>query len=69
VNREMLERLGDLSAGVVEITALREEVEAGRERMPLSPLEQFMAVQMLGPVVHERAARELAEVLQEVIRN
>lgn len=69
VNREMLAQLGGLHAGVVEITASREEVEAGLARMLFSPLEQFMAARMLGPVIHERAARELAEILQGVIRN
>ncbi len=69
VSRRMLEQLENLSAGLVEVTASREEVEAGLVRMLFSPLEQFKAAQMLGPVVHERAARELAEALQGAVRN
>ena len=63
VTRKMLDSLGDLVRGAVEIVAGPEEIEAGFRRMRFAPHEAPVAMEMLGPVVHEEAARELAWAL------
>lgn len=63
VSRAMLDDIGRDVAEVVEVVATRDEIDAGRDRMIFSPLEEPVASEMLGPVVHETAARLLQEKL------
>lgn len=66
VDREMLERLRSRTAGIVTITADPEERAAGLDEMFYSDMEAPTAQEMLGPVVHRRAAAELVEVLGNI---
>lgn len=68
IERWMLEALEDRVAGSLEVVATPEEMEAGFERMMYTPLEEPAAGEMLGPVVHETAARRLHDILKPLIR-
>lgn len=63
LNRDMLDQLSGLVAGVVEIVATPDEISAGHKRMYFSKMEEPAARQMLGPVVQQAAARELNMLL------
>ena len=63
LNRDMLDQLSGLVAGVVEIVATPDEINAGHERMYFSQMQEPAARQMLGPVVQQAAARELSILL------
>jgi len=63
LNRDMLNQLSDVVAGVVEIVATPDEISAGHERMYFSQMEEPAARQMLGLVVQQAAARELSTLL------
>jgi len=67
VDRAMLVQLAPLTAGLVEVVATREEIDAGHERMVFTPMEEPAAKELLGPVVHQAAARKLNEVLAGLI--
>ncbi len=60
ITRKMLDALDDLVRGRIEIVAGPDEIEAGHRRMRFQPHEAPAALEMLGPVVHEEAAREIA---------
>jgi len=66
VDRNMLDRLSDQVAAIVEVVATREEVLAGRDRMQFTPLDAFAVKEMLGPVVHEIATRKLAHAIEKL---
>ena len=63
VERWMLDKLQPDVAAYVEINASRQEIAAGFERMIFGPLEAPAAEEMLGPIVHEVAARKLQTVM------
>ena len=63
VDRAMMDELSELADAVVEVAGTREEIEAGQSRMLFAPMEEPVAREMLGPVVHESAARQLQETL------
>jgi len=63
VERWMLDELQPDVAAYVEINASRQEIAAGFERMIFGPLEAPAAEEMLGPIVHEVAARKLQTVM------
>lgn len=67
VDREMLEAVSDLTAGLVEVVAIPDEIEAGFQRMVYTQLEELAAREMLGPVVQEAAARALQKSLEPLI--
>ena len=67
VTRPMLDQIGEYSESLVEVVGTREEIEAGRDRMVFSQLEEPVAHEMLGPVVHEAAARDLVSELLDRI--
>ena len=60
VDRDMIEQLAEFNVELVEVVATPEAVAAGQLRMVFTPLEQPKAHEMLGPVVHEAAARALS---------
>ena len=67
VHREMMNELSAVVTKVIEVVATRDEIDAGRHRMVYSPLEEPVAQEMLGPVVHEAAARSLQKALAEFL--
>jgi hypothetical protein len=60
VDRDMIEQLAEFNVELVEVVATPEAVAAGQLRMVFTQLEQPKAHEMLGPVVHEAAARALS---------
>ena len=60
VDRDMIEQLAEFNVELVEVVATPEEVTAGQARMVFTQLEQPKVNEMLGPVVHEAAARALS---------
>jgi len=67
VDRDMLCEIRPLVRDIVEVVAAPEEVEAGRLRLVHSELETPAAQEMLGPIVHERAAAELARAVARYV--
>ncbi|MGB5560585.1 MAG: DUF6473 family protein [Paracoccaceae bacterium] len=67
VDRAMLDAIADQTAGLVEVVAIREEIEAGYDRMVHTQLEELAAREMLGPVVQEAAAHALQGALSPLI--
>ena len=63
VTRSMLEAVKSSVADIVEVVATRDEIEAGRSRMIYGQLEEPVAFEMLGPVVHETVARSLQDAI------
>ena len=63
VDRDMIGQLAEFNVELVEVVATPEEVAAGQLRMVFTQMEQPKAHEMLGPVVHEAAARALSEQL------
>jgi hypothetical protein len=53
-------------AGVVEVVADAEELHRGYDQLVFTDLDAPAASEMLGPVVHKRAAQRLAEVLRDL---
>ncbi len=64
VDRRMLDAVTCRASQVVEIVAAPDEVDAGLHEMLFGPLEQPAAEEVIGPVVHRRAAAALAPVIQ-----
>ncbi len=58
LQRDMIEGLLGENIYLVEIVATPEEIAAGHERMIFTPWEQAAVSQMLGPIVHQKAARQ-----------
>ena len=67
VDREMIGAVAGRSLGMAEVVAMPEEIEAGLPRMVHSQLEEPAAREMLGPVVHQAAARVLAEMVMPIL--
>lgn len=67
VERWMLDALAGQIAGLVEVIPVREEIEAGFDRMIYTQLEEPAAREMLGPVVQQAAAKALQAVLKPMI--
>ncbi len=68
VDRLMLDAVSVQTAGLVEVVASTEEIGAGFQRLVCVPLEELAAREMLGPVVHERAAQELVGKLASLLQ-
>jgi len=67
VTKPMLDALREDVEEIVVVAASEEEIIAGRPRMRFSELEEPMAREMLGPVVHETTVRALANILPEIL--
>lgn len=63
VDREMIDRLSGQIIGTVEVLATEEEILAGHDRMIFTALEELVAREMMGPIVHEAVARKLQAVM------
>lgn len=63
VDRQMLDEVGQSADHLAEVVALPEEIAAGFERMVFNPTEEPSAEQMLGPIVHQEAARQIYDIL------
>lgn len=69
VSAPMLDSLRSDVDEIVVVAATPDEIEAGRLRMQFSELEEPVAREMLGPVVHETTARALANIMEELLPN
>lgn len=67
VTRAMLDELAADIACLVEVVGSPDEIEAGQTRMIFSAMEEPVAREMLGPVVHESAARALHSAIAELL--
>lgn len=67
VDREMLEEIRPLVSDVVEIVGTPEDIAQGYTKMVYPDLDAPAAREMLGPVVHEKAASSLARFLKAKI--
>ncbi|WP_417268922.1 DUF6473 family protein [Celeribacter sp.] len=67
VDREMIEEIRPLVSGVVEIVGTHEEIQKGYDLMDFPDLDAPAAKEMLGPIVHARAARELLSVVTKLV--
>ena len=67
VERGMIEAVRSHADAVVEVVATRDEVTAGNDELVFATMERPAAQEMLGPVVHRRAACELAPVLRRLV--
>lgn len=67
VDREMLNQLGGSADALVEIVSSPDEVQAGWRRMLFTAIEEMAAREMLGPVVHERAAKRLSAAVAKLV--
>lgn len=63
VDRAMLNAIKNDADALIEIIADPQEIATGRARMIFSDLDRPAAREMLGPVVHERAADLIAQVI------
>ena len=63
VDRAMIEQIRPMVKDVVEVSATPEEIEQGYEMMVFPELDAPAAREMLGPIVHSRAAAELEEAI------
>ena len=67
IDKSMIAKLSSIVPDVVEIIAEPQERRDGLEEMAFGPLEQPAAEEMLGPVVHRRAAAALAPVIARLM--
>ncbi|MGH1330505.1 MAG: DUF6473 family protein [Paracoccaceae bacterium] len=67
VDRKMLDELRPLVKDIVEVVASEDEVEAGFERMVFADMDAPTAREMLGPIVHARAADALADSIAKML--
>jgi hypothetical protein len=67
VDAEMIDRLRPKVAAVVEVVADADELAEGYGMMQFSDFDTGAAREMLGPVVHKRAAHRLAEAIRAVL--
>jgi len=63
LDRAMIDQLLSDNVGLLEIVGTPEEISAGHDRMIFTRWEEAAARQMLGPIVHQEAARRLQEHL------
>jgi len=59
LNRDMIDQLTGEQTDLVEIIATPDEISAGHDRMIYTEWEATAARQMLGPIAHQEAAREI----------
>ena len=59
----MIDRLTGQVIGTVEVLATEEEILAGHDRMIFTALEELVAREMMGPIVHEAVAQKLHDVM------
>lgn len=67
VDSAMVSALRSCAAGLVEVVADATELAEGYDEMCFSELDAAAAREILGPVVHRRAARRLAEAIESVL--
>lgn len=67
VNHEMVEAACAFADDYLEIVATHDEIAAGFGRMVFSDIEEPVAREMLGPVVHDRVASALCELLYGLV--
>ena len=67
IDRQMIEALRPEVDAVVETVARPAEIAQGQGELLFATLERPAAQGMLGPVVHDRAARDLAPVLTSAL--
>ena len=67
VERDMLDAIRPSADAVVEVVATPDEITAGNDELIFATMERPAAKEMLGPVVHRRAASALAPVLEQLI--
>lgn len=63
VDREMLEEIRPLVSAIVEVVGTPEEIEQGYEHLSYPDLDAPAAKEMLGPVVHGKAAEALQNLI------
>jgi len=66
IDRDLIAPLLGLDRAFVEVIATPDEISAGHERMVFSQFEEAAARQMLGPVVHQEAARSLLDAVTSI---
>ena len=67
VEQDMIEKLRPSVNDVVEIVASADEIAQGMDELVYAPMEQAAAEELLGPVVHRRAAAELARAMRALV--
>lgn len=67
VTREMLDEVRPLVKDIVEVVGTPEDIAAGKEHMVYADLEAPSVTEMLGPVVHGKAADEIEQVLARYV--
>ena len=67
IDRSMIDRLSGKVSSVVEIIATQEERNEGLDEMVYGALERPAAEEMLGPVVHHRAAELIGNDLKKLL--
>ncbi len=67
VDRAMLNAVSEGADALIEIVATREEVETGRDLLIHSDMENGAAMEMLGPVVHDRVAKAISSVIGDLL--
>jgi len=67
IDRNMINSLMGSVSGVIEIVAEPKERRQGLQEMVFAPLERPAAEEMLGPIVHRRAAAQLAQKIQALM--
>lgn len=65
VDRDMIEEIRPLVQGVVEVVASCDDIQSGFEQMVFPDLDAPAAREMLGPVVHAKAATQLDAALAQ----
>ncbi len=63
VERKMIEEVRGYFTDLIEISATRDEIELGKEMLVVPDYELIAAREILGPVVHSRAAVSIAKSL------
>ncbi|WP_299407857.1 DUF6473 family protein [uncultured Roseobacter sp.] len=67
VTRQMLDELKPWANSFVEVVVTPEALAAGTDGMVFSQMEAMAAAEMLGPKAHGEVARQLGEVLHDMI--
>ena len=68
VDRAMIEEIRPLVKDIVEIVGTRDEIEQGYDLLAFPELEAAAAKEMLGPIVHARAATDIQTALSAIKR-
>ncbi len=59
LTRQMIDMVANDHTALVKVVVSPDEIQAGQERMIFGHFEQAAAQQMLGPIAHQEAARQL----------